>query len=142
MCWEVPASGELVDDNRVMMREKVVDSWFLAQIGKSEQRADGLRRRRSQGSPPGPLGHRYDAPPRTRTDRRHASVLPARRIAGSVPYASVHPVEAHGFDGLSDAVERLAPNDTGLEVQRTGGSGGGGGWSGRAEMAGRFSGRG
>lgn len=37
----------------------------------------------------------------------------------SVIYASVHPEEQDGFDELCDAVERLALNDTGLEVSKT-----------------------
>ncbi len=37
----------------------------------------------------------------------------------SVIYASVHPEEEDGFDELCDAVERLALNDTGLEVSKT-----------------------
>jgi GTP-binding protein LepA len=40
----------------------------------------------------------------------------------SVLYASVHPMEGDGFDELSAAVDRLALNDTGLEIQRTAGS--------------------
>jgi len=45
----------------------------------------------------------------------------------SVLYASVHPVEADGFDALSAAIDRLALNDTGLEVQRTTGTSSGDG---------------
>lgn len=41
----------------------------------------------------------------------------------SVLFASVHPQEADGFDELSNAVERLALNDSGLEVQMTTSSG-------------------
>ena len=37
----------------------------------------------------------------------------------SVLYASVHPSESDGFDELCNAVDRLALNDTGLEVSRT-----------------------
>ena len=40
----------------------------------------------------------------------------------SVLYASVHPMEGEGFDELSDAVDRLALNDTGLEIHRTSGA--------------------
>lgn len=46
----------------------------------------------------------------------------------SVLYASVHPMEADGFEELCSAVDRLALNDTGLDVERTssvGESGGG-----------------
>lgn len=42
----------------------------------------------------------------------------------SVLYASVHPRESNGFDDLCRAVDRLALNDTGLEVQRTSSVGG------------------
>lgn len=45
----------------------------------------------------------------------------------SVLYASVHPMDGDGFDELSAAVERLALNDTGLEIQRTAGSANSGG---------------
>ena len=49
----------------------------------------------------------------------------------SVLYASVHPIEADAFDELVSAVDRLALNDTGLEVQMTSsvgeGDGSGGG---------------
>lgn len=37
----------------------------------------------------------------------------------SVMYASVHPEDVGSFDELCNAIERLALNDTGLEVQRT-----------------------
>jgi GTP-binding protein LepA len=40
----------------------------------------------------------------------------------SVLYASVHPMEGDGFDELQAAVDRLALNDTGLEIQQTSGS--------------------
>lgn len=42
--------------------------------------------------------------------------------AQSVLYASVHPMEGDGFDDLAAAVDRLALNDTGLEVHKTSGS--------------------
>jgi GTP-binding protein LepA len=40
----------------------------------------------------------------------------------SVLYASVHPMEGEGFDELAAAVDRLALNDTGLEIHRTAGN--------------------
>lgn len=40
-------------------------------------------------------------------------------ITKSVLFASVHPHEADGFDELCNAVDRLALNDIGLEVQKT-----------------------
>jgi GTP-binding protein LepA len=49
-------------------------------------------------------------------------VIPALAAGGqskSVLYASVHPDEEDGFEALSEAVERLALNDKGLEVSRT-----------------------
>lgn len=47
-------------------------------------------------------------------------ILPnAEDITKSVLYASVHPSENDGFDDLCAAVDRLALNDTGLEVSRT-----------------------
>jgi GTP-binding protein LepA len=45
------------------------------------------------------------------------------RSASSALYASVHPRPGDGFDELSAAVERLALNDTGLEINRTTGAG-------------------
>jgi len=49
-------------------------------------------------------------------------VIPALAVSDqskSVLYASVHPEEEDGFEELSEAVERLALNDKGLEVSRT-----------------------
>lgn len=40
----------------------------------------------------------------------------------SVLYASVHPSDGDGFDELSAAIDKLALNDTGLEIQRTAGN--------------------
>jgi len=40
----------------------------------------------------------------------------------SVLYASVHPMEGEGFEELLNAVDRLALNDTGLEIHRTAGN--------------------
>jgi GTP-binding protein LepA len=45
--------------------------------------------------------------------------LAAGNQSKSVLYASVHPDEEDGFEALSEAVERLALNDKGLEVSRT-----------------------
>ena len=42
--------------------------------------------------------------------------------AQSVLFASVHPMEGNGFDELAAAVDRLALNDTGLEIHRTSGA--------------------
>lgn len=53
--------------------------------------------------------------------------LPSSVDTKSVLYASVHPEDVDGFEDLSNAVERLALNDTGLEVQRTASLGGEGG---------------
>ena len=54
-------------------------------------------------------------------------ILPRSASSGlmgqhSVLYASVHPMDGDGFDELAAAVDRLALNDTGLEIQRTAGS--------------------
>jgi elongation factor 4 len=58
--------------------------------------------------------------------------IPETLTSKSVLYASVHPMERDGFDELSHAVDKLALNDTGLEVSMTaslsgtaGGEGGG-----------------
>lgn len=55
--------------------------------------------------------------------------MPKAAAIKSVLYASVHPIEADGFEELCNAVDRLALNDTGLEVQKTSsiGAGEGGG---------------
>ena len=45
--------------------------------------------------------------------------LPDVSTGRSVLYTSVHPEEADGFEDLCNAVERLALNDTGLEVHKT-----------------------
>eukprot|EP00986_Skeletonema_menzelii_P012421 scaffold6846_cov164-Skeletonema_menzelii.AAC.2 len=45
----------------------------------------------------------------------------------SVLYASVHPMEGDGFDEMHAAVNRLALNDTGLEIHQTAGSSNNGG---------------
>ena len=50
----------------------------------------------------------------------------AADVTKSVLYASVHPGDSDGFDDLCSAVDRLALNDTGLEVSRTSASAGGG----------------
>lgn len=46
--------------------------------------------------------------------------MPRGTEAKSVMYASVHPEDGDGFEELCQAVDRLALNDTGLEVTRTG----------------------
>ena len=51
----------------------------------------------------------------------------------SVLYASVHPEDAGGFEDLCNAVDRLALNDIGLDVQRTSSAG-----SGDSEAGGPF----
>jgi len=68
----------------------------------------------------------------TYVDKHNSSWLTAlKRIATqnsssnnekSVLFASVHPMEAYEFDELVAAVDRLALNDTGLEVHRTSGA--------------------
>jgi elongation factor 4 len=47
--------------------------------------------------------------------------LPESLQAKSVLYASVHPMETDGFEELCQAVDKLALNDTGLDIARTGG---------------------
>jgi len=55
--------------------------------------------------------------------------IPDSNLTKSVLYASVHPEDSDGFEDLCNAIDRLALNDTGLEVSRTSslGSGGDGG---------------
>jgi len=48
--------------------------------------------------------------------------LPTCGETKSVLYASVHPLEADGFEELCVAVEKMALNDPGLEVSKTAGS--------------------
>lgn len=50
--------------------------------------------------------------------------LPSNLVTQSVLYASVHPEDADSFDELAQAVDRLALNDSGLEVSRTSSLGG------------------
>eukprot|EP00545_Synedropsis_sp_CCMP1620_P000933 CAMPEP_0119019308 /NCGR_PEP_ID=MMETSP1176-20130426/21484_1 /TAXON_ID=265551 /ORGANISM="Synedropsis recta cf, Strain CCMP1620" /LENGTH=300 /DNA_ID=CAMNT_0006973473 /DNA_START=51 /DNA_END=949 /DNA_ORIENTATION=+ len=47
--------------------------------------------------------------------------LPDSLQAKSVLYASVHPMDSDGFEELCQAVDKLALNDTGLDVAKTGG---------------------
>lgn len=56
--------------------------------------------------------------------------LPLGNASKSVLYASVHPEEEDGFEALSEAVDRLALNDKGLEVARTADAGSSGSESG------------
>ena len=44
---------------------------------------------------------------------------PGTDVTKSVLYASVHPEDVDGFEDLCNAVDRLALNDTGLEVQKS-----------------------
>ena len=43
-------------------------------------------------------------------------------VSRSVLFASVHPMDADEFDELCTAIDKLALNDTGIEVHRTGGA--------------------
>jgi GTP-binding protein LepA len=56
--------------------------------------------------------------------------LPDSTNTKSVLYASVHPMDADGFEDLCHAVDKLALNDTGLEVSNVGSGGGTAGDSG------------
>lgn len=47
--------------------------------------------------------------------------LPDSLQSKSVLYASVHPMESDGFEELCQAVDKLALNDTGLDIAKTGG---------------------
>ena len=78
----------------------------------------GLRDPR-QAKPGSLLVRSTDLPAVAEMDMPKASSLAATK---SVLYASVHPMEAGGFDELAAAVDRLALNDTGLEVQKTSGA--------------------
>jgi len=78
----------------------------------------GLRDPR-QAKPGSVLVRSSDLPAVAEMDMPKVSRLAATK---SVLYASVHPMEAGGFDELAAAVDRLALNDTGLEVQKTSGA--------------------
>ena len=56
--------------------------------------------------------------------------LPDSTTAKSALYATVHPVDADGFEDLCHAVDKLALNDTGLEVSNIGSGGSSAGESG------------
>ena len=56
--------------------------------------------------------------------------LPESSNTKSVLYASVHPMDADGFEELCHAVDKLALNDTGLEISQIASLGGSGGDSG------------
>jgi len=56
--------------------------------------------------------------------------LPGSTSTKSVLYASVHPMDADGFEDLCHAVDKLALNDTGLEVSNIASLGGRGGENG------------
>lgn len=62
----------------------------------------------------------------TKRDALVIPELPMETDVSSVLYASVHPSDADGFEELCTAVDKLALNDTGLEVQMTGANAGGG----------------
>lgn len=57
-------------------------------------------------------------------------LLPDSSSTKSVLYASVHPMDADGFEELCHAVDKLALNDTGLEVSNIASLGGRGGENG------------
>jgi GTP-binding protein LepA len=56
--------------------------------------------------------------------------LPDSSSSESVLYASVHPIESDGFEDLCHAVDKLALNDTGLQVSKVASLGGIGGENG------------
>lgn len=71
---------------------------------------------------PGSILVRHKDMPRVASMVLPRPLLDANISANSAIYASVHPMDMDGFDELSSAVDRLSLNDTGLEVQRTGGA--------------------
>ena len=63
-----------------------------------------------------------NSPPELSPSSSPSSSITSLSRSSSSLFASVHPTDNESFDDLSDAVERLALNDTGLEIHRTSGS--------------------
>lgn len=134
-------SGELKEGDRISMvqnasAEKVVQSYSVQEVGlvlPQEHRTRKLGR--------GQLGYvrfglrdpRQAMPGTILIQNEYVGkpmILPefpsGMMSTKSVLYASVHPEDADGFEDLTNAVDRLALNDTGLEVSRTSSLGGSG----------------
>lgn len=71
------------------------------------------------------IPHAY-ATSRAKRDSIQLPTVPVDAMTSkSVLYASVHPTDSNSFEELCNAVERLALNDTGLEVTKTSSAGDG-----------------
>ena len=138
-------SGELSEGDRISIIEPSADSTHKAGKDHYSTQEVGIvapQRIRTRSLSRGMMGYVVagmrdprDARPGTiltlqktmQTILGQKMILPLSAAPGlmgqhSVLYASVHPMEGDGFDELAAAVDRLALNDTGLEVQRTAGS--------------------
>ena len=177
VCENIPPPTALSDDDGIMLRAKVIDSWFEPRRGVvclvrllsgalSENDRISIVEPCIDGKSPKVGKDNYSVqeiglimPNRIRTGKlvvgqmgyvvaglrdpreaRPGSIISLQKtmqtmIANqmelpssvalrhqSVLYASVHPFEGDGFDEMQAAVNRLALNDTGLEIQQTSGS--------------------
>jgi GTP-binding protein LepA len=172
VCRQVPAPQALADDDSMIFRAQVVDSWYDARgvncivqvvsgtLGEGDRisiaNIEGGNNSQVQSFPVqevglvlpktqrtgkllrGQMGYvrfglkdpRQAAPGTLLIYNKHvgkAMIFPPATKEGaakSVLFASVHPVDEDGFEELCNAVDRLALNDTGLEVAMTSSSSG------------------
>ena len=125
----VIVSSEDLDDNSSIKSSKSQTSYSVQEVGMvlpAAKRTKILRRGQMGYVRFGLRDPRQAQPGTVLIPQKHVGkeldlpVLPnAQDITKSVLYASVHPSESDEFDELCSAVDRLALNDTGLEVSRT-----------------------
>jgi GTP-binding protein LepA len=166
ICHQVPPPRSLSDDDGLILRAQVVDSWYdgrgvncivqivsgtLSEGDKISIAAEPGSQAQQQSYPVqevglvlpktkrvgslgrGQMGYvrfglrepRQAQPGTLLISSKHVGkdmIRPARpsdNVTKSVLYASVHPTEEDGFEELCNGVDRLALNDTGLEVAMT-----------------------
>ena len=182
VCENIPPPSPLSDDDGIMLRAKVIDSWFEPRRGVvclvrllsgtlSENDRISIAEPSIDDKGPKVGKDNYSVqeiglvmPDRIRTGKldvgqmgyvvaglrdpreaRPGSIISLQKTMQtlisnqmelpssvalthqSVLYASVHPMEGDGFDEMHAAVNRLALNDTGLEIHQTAGSSNNGG---------------